>query len=83
MIPEAKAKELTEKFHKKCSLTLAGAHTIFGTMAKGLAIICVEEIINSRPLDPHPDGYYEIVGDRVDAAIEYWNKVLEHLKSKK
>lgn len=51
-------------------------------VAKKCALIAVEEIIKSRPLDPilRENPYFETVSDRVDETIEYWEEVKEELE---
>lgn len=70
LTPEQKAAELVETFHKTCSLTLAGAHSIFKQIAKQCALICVEEMLaNMEGKDPlyqqktywHPIDYWQQV----------------------
>ena len=61
--------------------------TYYGTeakiKAKELSIIHVKGIIESRPLEPVPDGlYYELTQDRVDVAIEHWQSILTELERK-
>lgn len=45
MTPEAKARELTRKIYDTCNCTIGGTSTIFASIAKQCAIICVEEIL--------------------------------------
>lgn len=81
MTPEAaaKAKELVEKHFAKFKSTFIKLHVAM-EISKGCSIVCVEEIIKSRPFSPHPEGYYEITSDRIDAAIEFWESVKRALE---
>lgn len=76
MTPKEKAEELEQKFYDGCRITLAGASTIFKTMAKKLAIICVKEIMEGfQPLlDSRLNNDFDVLNQRV-----YWNEVLTEL----
>ena len=45
------------------------------------AIIKVEGIIESNPSSPIPDGYYELLQDRIDYATGHWRSILTELNN--
>lgn len=77
MTPKEKAKELIMRF-----VPFVEVNKIPLFKAKKCALIAVEEIIKSRPLDPilRENPYFETVSDRVDETIEYWEEVKEELE---
>jgi len=89
MDTKSKALELIEKIKKATTYKYqeyAGAnYSIFEhdiEELKSVALIMVDEIIKTNPTGPC-DGYYEIISDRIDDCISYWNEVkveLEKLK---
>ena len=44
-------------------------------VAKECAKICVDEIIDSKPMSPYNGGYFELNSDRIDEVILYWEQV--------
>lgn len=55
--------------------------TVSDDQIKYCAIIKVEGIIESNPSSPIPDGYYELLQDRIDYATDYWNSILTELNN--
>ncbi len=76
---EEKAKELVEKFEKhfnesdQYSINLDSEIRFY---AKQCAIICVNEIIYSKPISPQKSDYIMLESELLDNSLEYWNKVL-------
>ena len=83
--PESKAKELIDKFTTPTKSWRDEGGWITDTeSAKECAIICVKEILASRPMEPNTIGRSDnYVGDATDEAADYWNKVLETLNNMK
>ena len=50
-------------------------------VAKKCAIIHVKGIIESNPSSPIPDGYYELLQDRIDYATGHWRSILTELNN--
>jgi hypothetical protein len=82
MTPQEKAKELLLKF---MAIQFGDFPT---TDAKKCALICIDEIINARPLDPNyvdwddcgaaHQYWYEA---QKEEALEFWNNVKSELQS--
>lgn len=85
---EIKAKELIQKFriHVGSSLDEDGVavnnYLVAKHVAGRAALICVEEILNAAPINPHPNGYYE-KSHQMDAARDYWQQVKSFLTKSK
>ena len=75
MTPEQKSTQIFRKFHQE----LDGDYNWCWEKAKELAAFVVDEIIASNPTEPCGEGYHEIAQDRIDAAIQYWNEVKQHI----
>ncbi len=48
--------------------------------AKQCAIICVNEIIDSKPISPQKSDYIMLESELLDNSREYWNKVLTEIE---
>ena len=88
MTEKEKAKELVEKFYNaQVAVLNKNGTTEFETVeweiAKQSAIITVDEIINSRPLEPiiRRNPYFEQISDRVEEAIEHWQQVKTEIEN--
>lgn len=84
-----KAQELLIKFLPHAYPFSAGSGYLTGDIdenaqkkhAKELAIICVDEIMKSEPFKPYSGAYYEIISDRTDEVMKYWDNVKTVLQS--
>lgn len=77
MEAEAEAKDLVDKF--KNSKPKNGSYVMINTdHAKQCALICVDKIINSMPLEPHTTQTldYNIA---YSEALKFWQEVKEHI----
>ena len=79
MTPKEKANELNEKF----MLTVDGANG-FKISFRKHAIICVDEIIKSQPIEPNNSKPFGVkiqsVRQNFTDADEYWNAVKQELE---
>ena len=73
---EAKAKELVEKMYQTCSVTIAGTASIFRDIAKSLALIAVNEI-----MDDAETGCLLVCREYSETShFEFWQLVKEAIK---
>lgn len=86
MTPEEKAKDLVENFYDatddfpvQCGQYCQGGYIDKKGLAKQCALMTVDEILASRPFYPHPEGYYELMSDRMDEAEKFWEEVKEEI----
>ena len=75
MTPKEKAIELIDKFKLKHKFF---TNSFIKTTAKECALIAVDEILNSSPLEPaHPYDY--VIAER--EAMEFWQKVKQEIEN--
>jgi hypothetical protein len=75
MTPKEKAIELIDKFKLKQNFF---TNSFIKTTAKECALIAVDEIINSSPLEPaHPYDY--VIAEQ--EAMEFWQKVKQEIEN--
>lgn len=70
MTPKEKAQDLWLQYYELLPDGVYSDHAA-KQEAKRFAIIAVDEILHSAPMNPYDGSYYEIWSDRKDAAKEY------------
>ena len=76
---QKKADELVERFLRTYKVSLFPPFTKATEEAIQCAIICVEEILKANPIVPLE---YMLESESLDKAREYWQSVLNELKSR-
>ena len=76
---QKKADELVERFRKYAKIGTDSPVTGRTENAIQCAIICVEEILKANPIVPLE---YMLESESLDKAREYWQSVLNELKSR-
>jgi hypothetical protein len=74
--PEGKANILVRMFGREIGTY---ENDLVISIAKSCAIICVDEIISSRPSQPISERHQETLSDQIEDCIDYWSKVKEYL----
>ena len=76
---QKKADELVERFLRTYKVSLFPPFHKASEEATQCAIICVEEIMKANPIVPLE---YMLESESLDKAREYWQSVLNELKSR-
>ena len=76
---QKKADELVERFLRTYKVSLFPPFNKASEEAIQCAIICVEEILKANPIVPLE---YMLESESLDKAREYWQSVLNELKSR-
>lgn len=71
--PKEKAKQLVSKFRKDAFQGVGFYHN--ERCAQRLALICVEEILESSPWGPTEFDFHRSVDNTIKEAAKYWEKV--------
>jgi len=92
MTSKEKAQELVDKYHKCCNCTIAGASSIFKSIAKQCALIAVDEILTYhdslfecglKNVHQTFETPTEIYNDVMNPQKKYWQQVRKEIKSLK
>lgn len=70
MTPKEKAEELVDKFYPMFT------NSVRDTLAKQCALIAVDEILKSNPIQPLS---FMLESEALDAGREYWKEVYQQL----
>lgn len=78
MTVKEKAKELLDKYYNTECIEETDDAYMCEHLAKKCAILCVDEIINSKPIEPNHE-HSESLSGKVESSIQYWEQVKEEI----
>lgn len=87
MTPKEKAEELINSFKHYAYYPKTNDDDVFveklNQNAKHCALICVDEIIKSDPINPRKNSPFEVTHQMVKEAVNYWKEVANEIAKHK